>query len=142
MKTLRLALMAVLLLAIAAGQAAAYDIFFIMGDPSDNVTQLEVVVDKAHCLDHKMTMKPVTTDTGPGYQLILVKTDDGDPCNQLKQAPAPQGNGKMLHMPGSEDLRNIIVQLSDQNHYNQTHTLSFNWLDDCHRLAYVTVDSK
>ncbi len=142
MKTLRWALMAALLLAVATSQAAAYDIFFIMGDPSDNVTQLEVVVDQNNYMNHKMTMKQVTTDTGPGYQLTLVKTDDGDPCNQAKQAPAPRGNGKVLHMPGSEDLQNIIVQLSDQNHYNQSHTMTFYWIDQCQRMAYVQVNSK
>lgn len=137
MKLWRLVLGLALFLAFSAGQALAYDIIFIMGDPSDNVTTLEVVVNRFNYLDHKMTMKPIQTDTGPGYLLTLVKTDDGDPCQAGKQPPAPRGNGKLLHMPGSEDLHSIEVQLTDMNHFNKTHKLTFNWIDQCHRLALL-----
>jgi hypothetical protein len=142
MKRLWLVLGLALFVALPTGQALAYDIIFFLGDPSDNVTTLEVVVDRFHYLNHKMTMKPIDTDTGPGYLLTLVKTDDGDPCQDGKNPPAPRGNGKMLHMPGSEDLSSILVQLTDINHFNETHKITFYWLDQCQRLALVMAETK
>lgn len=61
-----------------------------------------------------------------------------DPCRYDPGSPRSGGTGKMLYLPGQDDITKVFVEMADQNRFNQTHHLTFNWLEQCHRLALIT----
>jgi hypothetical protein len=137
-----LALGLALLLVLSAGRAMAYEALFLMGDPSDNVTTLEVVVGRVVPPAYKMAMKEYNPGVGTSYELSLVKMSPDDPCRYSQAASRPQGNGKLIYMPGDNDLSKLFVEMSDTNHFNQKHRLSFVWVDQCHFIALITAEAK
>jgi len=129
MKIWRLATIVVFLLLAATNNAWAYDIDFIMGSPRDNVTSLQIKVEKVHVNEYRLNLSPVSTDTGPGFKVSLIKLGEGASSEgPTERPPVAEGNSKVLQMPGPEDLRNIWIQLSDMNQYNQKHVIKFAWV--------------